>query len=492
VPINWNDHTEKLQEINAETFNIDSLVEFLCSAAFPESKYRDINESLLKQALENGRNVLVLMDGFDEISPTHAIKADAILSTLKESKEVKVWVTSRPVQKERLERNLSVIAWSMKKLSRKSQEEMFWDNWKERTNMKKEEFLDKYVKLILLQANKSFNQRNFTGCPIYFTIIVSAFKDFLQKSLEQEETTLPRNLDLFSVFDQLVSSKLHTYGKDKKREDLTNASVQDDKENLKEITIKSLEKCSLLVTLHSQLNELHDKEIQLKTQPFITRVKEGKDKIGIVMNVVGSRPHFMHKTFADYFTARWFSKNYESNRSVLERILFDSSYGIVKDLFDRILASGCQLHREVLNWDTEAVERLLQGGYSVNAVDSGGRTALQLIAAQNLDDEECEEITSSLLSRRASVDTKDNVLQWTALRYAIKAEKWLVVERLLQTPYNENDLELIKQMVDDECYIRKIIIHAKRKNYRLLLHFLASISENTNWAPLLDADVARN
>jgi len=43
VRINWNDRTRKLQEINAGTFNFDSLVEFLCSAAFPESKYTDIN-----------------------------------------------------------------------------------------------------------------------------------------------------------------------------------------------------------------------------------------------------------------------------------------------------------------------------------------------------------------------------------------------------------------------------------------------------------------
>jgi hypothetical protein len=488
VPINWNDHTEKLQEIIEETFNIDSLVKFLCSAAFPESKYRDIEEILLKQALQNSGNILVLMDGFDEISPTHAKKADAILSALKESKEVKVWVTSRPVAKDRLERKLSVIAWSMKKLSRKSQEEMFWDNWKERTNMEKETFLDKYVRRILSQANEAVYQRNFTGCPLYFTTIVSAFKDFLQKSLEEKEITLPRNLDLSLVCDQLVTSKLDTYGKDKKREDLTNASVQDDKENLKEMTIKNLEKCSLLVTLPSQLNEQRDEKIQ----PFITRVKEGKDKIGIVMNVVEDRPQFVHKIFADYFTASWFSKKYMSNTSVLERILFDTSYGIVKVIFDRILAKGCDLHCAVLNWDTETVESLLQGDQCVNGVDKGGRTALHLIAAQNLGDEECEEITSSLLQRKASVCAEDNVLHFTPLSYAIKAENWLVVERLLENPYKENDLELIRQRVDDECYIRKIIFHAADKKYSSLLHFLESISANTIWAPLLDAVAARN
>jgi predicted NACHT family NTPase len=118
VRINWNDHIRKLKEINPTTFNFDSLVEFFCSAAFPTSKYTDINSSLLKQALQNSGNVTVLMDGFDEISPTHVHKAVVILSELMKTKVGKVWVTSRPVEKDRLVQELCVTAWNMKNLSR--------------------------------------------------------------------------------------------------------------------------------------------------------------------------------------------------------------------------------------------------------------------------------------------------------------------------------------------------------------------------------------
>ena len=40
VRINLNDHTWKLQEIHAAKFNLDTLVQFLCSTAFPKSEYR--------------------------------------------------------------------------------------------------------------------------------------------------------------------------------------------------------------------------------------------------------------------------------------------------------------------------------------------------------------------------------------------------------------------------------------------------------------------
>jgi hypothetical protein len=118
VHVNWkNDHTRNLQEIITETFRINDLVEFLCIAAFPESKFKYINSSLLKQALQINGNVTVLMDGFDEICAIHVDKAAVILSELKETNVPRVCVTSHPVQKEKLEKELSVIAFNMKILS---------------------------------------------------------------------------------------------------------------------------------------------------------------------------------------------------------------------------------------------------------------------------------------------------------------------------------------------------------------------------------------
>ena len=485
VRINWNDHTRKLQEINTATFNFKSLVEFLCSAAFPESKYTDINRVLLKQALQNSENVTVLMDGFDEISPTHADKAGLILSALTSSKLGKIWVTSRPLQRKKLENLQSVMAFSLKKLSNKSQGKMLRDIWKRKANGKKEDScLNEYVKRLLLQANESDYHRNFTGSPLHIRMIACAFEKNLETSLNSGIISLPDKLDLLELYDKSIERKLHTYETDKKREDLTNVGVQDDHERLMEIYTENLEKCSLLVTLPSELNPLSKEEIESKIQPFLKTVQEGKDKIGIVMDVVEDRPQFVHRTFAEYLTARWFSKNFKPNRSILERVLFDSKYGFVKNMLDRMLAKGYPLHSAVLDWNTEVVETLLQRS-DVNAVDRGGRTSMHLIAAERCDRPTCEEITNSLLRHRDFVDAKDNVLECTALGYAIKTGNWLVVERLLERKYKTTDLELLRQRVEDESYMGKVIDDIKDKNYSLLLQYLASICANTQRAPSL-------
>jgi hypothetical protein len=117
VRIKWNDHIWKLQEISAATFDFNALVEFLCSTTFPESKFKDLNMILLKQALQKSGHVAVLMDRFDEASPIHADKAAVFLSELMKTKVGRVWVTSHPVEKERLEKELSVVAFNVKRLS---------------------------------------------------------------------------------------------------------------------------------------------------------------------------------------------------------------------------------------------------------------------------------------------------------------------------------------------------------------------------------------
>jgi len=64
------------------------------------------------------------MEEFDEISPTHLDKAAVIFSKLMKTKVPRVWVTSRPVEKKRLENELSVFSFSIKGLSRRSQVEI--------------------------------------------------------------------------------------------------------------------------------------------------------------------------------------------------------------------------------------------------------------------------------------------------------------------------------------------------------------------------------
>jgi hypothetical protein len=428
VRINWNDHTRKLQVINAATFNLDTLVEFLCSAAFPDSKYTDINSSLLKQALQSSGNVKVLMDGFDEISPHHTEKAAVILTELMQSKVGRVWVTSRPVEKERLEKQLSVTAYGMKNLSRNSQEDMLNILWKNIAGEEESKLLV-VIKELLQRIRYSLHDDNFTGCPLYITMIATVYEMEVKRCLNLENWINPR-IDLVNLYEKFVEKKLHIYLTQKQKADISNSSVLGSLECLKQTYLIDFEKCALAAILPPHmLKSLHNKSIEEEIKPFLCKFELGMDKTGIVVNVEQSKPQFVHRTFAEYFTARWFSENFESNRSVLEDILFDPKYSFVRDMFDRMLAKDCPLHCAALDRDTETLKTLLNEGLDVNALDKGGRNVMQLIAKVHLfhfeigkfkfDDEDC-------------LDIKDRVLQWTPWQYAIKSKEWKIVKCLLK------------------------------------------------------------
>jgi ankyrin repeat protein len=92
------------------------------------------------------------------------------------------------------------------------------------------------------------------------------------------------------------------------------------------------------------------------------------------------------------------------------------------------------------------------------------------------------DIINRVLPDEASLHITDSVLQWTPLQYAIKSEKWLNVERLLESNVDRSGLDMIRQRAQDPDYIDPIIIHAATYGHLLLLEFLCSIGVNIHQA----------
>jgi hypothetical protein len=410
------------------------------------------------------------MDGFDEISPLHANKAAAILYELMKTKVERVWVTSRPVHKEGLEKELRVTAFSLKGLSRSSQIGMLSNLWKLKPGTNK--FA---LGALLVRVNHSINNTNFTGCPLYITMIATIYeKD--RETLLNSRGWLRRQIDIGSMYEVFVDRKLFIYLKEKKKADETNSGILDDYEDLKPMYFENFEKCALVAILPPNvLESLHTKKIEEEIQPFLVKVQAGKDKRGIVMNVVNGKPQFVHRTFAEFFTARWFSRNFKFNRSVLEDILFDFTYRLMTVMFDRMLARDCPLHYALIDGNKETVNTLLAEGCDLSAVDEGGRTFMHIIATR---DSACWDEIKQNVNYKAFLKNTDSVLQWTPLQYAIHSEQWSIVERLLESDVDRSGLDMIRQRAQDPDYIAVTILDAVRYGHLLILEFLRSIGVN--------------
>jgi len=339
------------------------------------------------------------------------------------------------------------------------------------------------LKEFLEIVNNSVNDQNFTSSPLNITMIATVYeKDW--KTHLNPEVWLWRTIDSVNMYRAFVDRKLHIFLTEKQKADENNSSVLEAHEDLKQIYLKNFELCALVAILPpSVLKSLHKKKIEEKIKPFIARVQAGKNKTGIVMNVVDGKLQFVHRTFAEFFTARWFSRNFKYNRIVLEDILFNRTYWGIIDMFDRMLAEGFPLHCAFLEGNFKTVKTLLAEGCDLNAVDNGGRNLLHLTTTRDstLLDEICHNF-----NYEAFLNNTDSVLQLTPLQYAIKCENWPFVVRLLESNVDRSGFDIIRQRAQEPDYINPIIIDAAMKGHLSLLEFLRSIGVNIHQASSTD------
>jgi len=363
----------------------------------------------------------------------------------------------------------------MKRMSRASQKEMLRTLWEYEADEKEEELND-----FLRSVNESVHDNNFTGCPLYIKMIATVYERDKETSLKSE--SLWPDIDIVHLYEAFFDKKLHIYLTEKEKSDITKDSVLGSHKYKKQKLLEDFEKCALVAILPSDiLNSLHENEIEEEIQPFLEAVEAGEDKTGIVMNVVKGKPQFVHRTFAEFFTARWFSRKFKFNRGILEDILFDRGYRFMRDMFDRMLAKDCPLHCAVLGKNRRKIRKLLlegdMGNVKLNAVDKGGRNILHL---------DTEGVTPyamrNPLINADFWDINDSVLQWAPLQYAIKRKDWNSVEYLLDSDFERSGLDMIRQRAQDRDYIDPIIIQSAMYGFMLLLEFLCGIGVNIHQA----------
>jgi len=109
-------------------------------------------------------------------------------------------------------------------------------------------------------------------------------------------------------------------------------------------------------------------------------------------------------------------------------------------MFDRMLAKECPPYCAALECSDECLETLLER-CDISAVDKGGRSVMHIIATCDctfLDN------INRVFPHETSLHNTDCVLHWIPLQYAVKSEKWFIVERLLERNVDRSGLDAIR------------------------------------------------
>lgn len=421
VTVALNDFTKYLDKSDFSRDEDGNTRNLIAAAAGVDAVTSKFDARLFNQCYNGNGELIVLLDGFDEITPFYTKQGLAVLRALQQSAVSRVWVTARPTLRETLQRATSTLPFDIKPFTPKDQKTFLRKYWKNKLPAIEPEMLDDFIDKVLDLIKNSFDNKlnQFTGIPLQTSMIAEVFQEDLRKYHETKELALKKRLNGVELFEEFVRIKRNVQME--KSKTAANAIWRFEQKELDEARERDLMSLALLTLLPLTLcAQIHPPLTENDVSLLKEKVKEGHEKTGIVLSYKNETPQFIHRTFAEYFVALFFTKNFQSNRKLLSSDeFFSKPFEFVKYFFDRILARDGP-HKAVL----ECQE--LEG--DVDALDAGGRTPLHIAAALP----HSEEVIKELLAKGAKANVTDNVLEWTPMQYAMKLESVENIAPLLE------------------------------------------------------------
>ncbi|XP_069670552.1 uncharacterized protein [Periplaneta americana] len=448
----------------------DSAVELLLQAG----KFKnDFAKSLFKHELDHGGNIVILIDGFDEICPDYTGK---VLHMLRQfiihCKFKQLWITSRSFLKEMLEESFSRLSFELQPFTKQDQHDFLAKLWNDMSDGPYN--LDIFIACVLEVTGNSLNDKlgQFTEIPLQTRMLAEVFRSEASHFCQSGEMNIDRKLNLLELANRFVDRKWNIFVSEKGRVDVTNLVQHRILRLLRKEYVNDHMACavhSLLTT--EDFNRLQSsKDIMRRVEGFQDQFRNGNEKSGIVAQIVNSKAMFIHRTFLEFFAGKWFTKNVEHEGEYIKQILLREEFVIVREFFDRILAEGFELHTAILNEDKDYVLKLLSSPEcDMNGKDKGGRTPLHLAVINHAESSNFSpnktvcEIIELLLQNHCDCNAEDGVFHWRPLTLADKIQAWSAADMLLGSGAESSDMIFTMELIEGEqgdqflCRLLKIV-----------------------------------
>jgi len=474
--INLNKHTRALENIEFEEECIDKCKMFLWSAAHtPEQDALLLVENMFIRALEQRGKMVIILDGFDEISPYYTPKVDTLIREIRDKTASQILVSSRFSHRQDLEDIVIKLAFTLQPFTLENQIEFLEQYWKKAMESYNEGNLRMFAKKLLSLCSQNFSDMDgdFTGIPLQTMMLGEAFLREAVEYCSKGELNLPEKFNLLDLFNKFWEKKCEIYFSEKNAMDSSKPEVKIEKESyLGKHMIASL---IHLFSLREE-NELHDAIKVSDLEQANNFLHSGRaEQFGIIREITDGKPHFIHRCLAEYFAAKWFTVNFSKCKNFISENLFKSTYKVTRNIFDRMLAKDSEIHGAILNNHIDTVEKILKKETNVNLSDKGGRTALHLAASYN------SPLTEKLLSfPGVDANKQDSVLKWTPLRYADRTKSWMAMDILLQNGANDDDIVLTKRLIEAQEWGQRALWECASKGYTRMLEFMLNCGTDVN------------
>ncbi|XP_063923638.1 uncharacterized protein LOC135137819 [Zophobas morio] len=322
---------------------------------------RQMDREFFKICLDR-KLVVYIWDGLDEILGKHLGGLSKVIVTLSEIGFIQ-WITSRQHLRSFLENEFSVVSVSISQFSESEQEDYIR---KRLVSFIPEQTIEATIKNI--KTTFAFiKHEDILGIPLQIFLLTEIVR---QNNTKLNHELFTNEFLLTDLYHYFIQQKFAIFYRNEVPEDQQKPFLKrlfSDKTNE---TLRHYEKLALKVIFpEDTLDQLN---IDCRSSANVFE----DPPVGLITKFENNMPQFLHVSFAEYFVASYFSKNFDH---IPFDTFFSDKYTNVRFFFDLLLAKDSPAHIAVLYKKFELLETLDEE--KLTRKDAAGRSALHLICS---------------------------------------------------------------------------------------------------------------
>jgi hypothetical protein len=436
VPINLVDLSSSLKSAK-NLATKEACLDFLIKKCLKSSN------SFEKEAFRSRvHRVALFLDGFDEICPFYKEECFKWIEGLSQLEINQIWIATRSQLQSELEKKFSTITLTMSSFSEKDQIDFLHKYWLHRMSIGKTrqsvEIAKKLIAHVASAISESENVDSFIGIPLIMSMVAFIYKEQIDSFLDDpEKISFLGPVTLIGIYKEFVEQKFKTsISKHVPVTDQNRPYITDMIEEKRESFLAN-HRLLALYHLFQHVDGFKDllKSLNISIETIYNLLKgvsNVKEKHGVVYNVQNEMVTFMHKSFAEYLAADWFSHELvnsgEERKPQLSKFLrglyFEIEQANFRKMFGLFLAEGCQqplvadLLRCVIHQNHNEVERIISlHPEIITETDPLGRNALHAAIETEKVHFELSVFLIDQNKTKQIVYAKDNLFARTPIEY---------------------------------------------------------------------------
>ncbi|XP_063923637.1 uncharacterized protein LOC135137818 [Zophobas morio] len=472
--------------------------------------YGQMDREFFKLCLER-KLVVYIWDGLDEFLGEHLGDLSKVIVTLSEMGFIQ-WITSRQHLRSFLENEFSVVSVSISQFSESEQEDYIR---KRLVSFVPDQIIEATIKNI--KTTFAFiKHEDILGVPLQIFMLTEIVR---QNNTKLNHELFTNEFLLTDLYHYFIQQKFAIFYRNEVPEDQQQPFLKrllSDKTNE---TLRHYEKLALKVIFPEDILDQLNIDCRSSANLF------EDPPVGLITKFENNMPQFLHVSFAEYFVASYFSKNFDH---IPFDTFFSDKYTNMRFFFDLLLAKDSPAHIAVLYKKFELLETL--DDEKLTRKDAAGRSALHLICSYGQKHPRLEVVQDSgrfliqdkttvngidtpeyfkavmFLLEKCDVSKEDTLMEMTPLLYARESESLGAEMKILQTQelslkQTHNKLDSINILYysvlrgcDDllqvffskekgsisEGFARRLLMIACKKGYDKIVEYLVTCGVEVN------------